>query len=101
MVVLVTASLVEPLSLAKQPSLPGATHIAPSDWDLFAAGQIEGKVPPKIAPIDSQYLHDLGLTRLRGPGAWVTYDSPPAPSHAPLQSDSGVMMAPATQPAKE
>jgi len=99
LVVMVTASLVEPLSLSKQPAVPGATHIAPSDWDLFAAGEIEGKVPPKVAPVDSQYLHDMGLTRLRGPGAWVTYDGPAAASGAPLQSDAGAPM-PATQPAK-
>jgi len=85
LLVLVTASLVEPVSTAKPPLYPGMLHTAPNDWDLYSCGQIEGKLPPKIAPIDSQYLRELGLTRLRGPGAWVTYDSPRVSSSAPLQ----------------
>jgi pilus assembly protein CpaC len=89
LVVLVTPTLVEPLSMANQPPLPGILHMAPNDWELYAMGYIDGKIPPKVNPIDSQYLQGTGLTRLRGPGAWAAYDSPAAPSSAPLQSPAG------------
>jgi pilus assembly protein CpaC len=85
LVVLVTPALVEPVSLANQPLLPGMLHVAPSDWDLYANGQIDGKIPPKVAPVDAEYLQGTGLSRLRGPGAWASYDAPPSPSMAPMQ----------------
>ena len=36
LVVLVTASLVEPMSAALAPLTPGAAHTAPNDWELYA-----------------------------------------------------------------
>jgi pilus assembly protein CpaC len=72
--VLVTASLVEPLSLADAPPVPGMLDIEPNDWELFAEGLIQGRSPARISEADAEYLRELGLHRLRGPGAWA---SPP------------------------
>jgi len=94
LVVLVTASLVEPQANSVT-ALPGILHIRPNDWELFAQGELQGKVPPKVAPIDAAYLQDAGLTRLRGPGAWVTYDSPAPPSQASLNQGVPAATAPA------
>ena len=84
LLILVTATLVEPISPAKEPPLPGLLHLAPNDWELYAMGQIDGKIPPKVGPIECQYLKDTGLSRLRGPGAWATFESPAGISTAPL-----------------
>jgi pilus assembly protein CpaC len=45
LVVLVTASLVEPMSLDKTPPLPGFLHEEPKDWELYLEGRIEGEKP--------------------------------------------------------
>ena len=73
LVILVTASLVEPLSLANTPPLPGGTHTAPNDWELYVEGRIRGKEPAKLDPASAQWLKDMGLDQLVGPGAWATY----------------------------
>jgi pilus assembly protein CpaC len=86
LVVLVTASLVEPQSLATVPPLPGTLHVMPNDWELFAKGQIEGAQPPMLAPADQKHLQQLGLDRLKGPGAWIEYGTPPvAPQPTPVE----------------
>lgn len=79
LVILVTASLVDPLSIASRRPLPGLQHTPPNDWDLYIGGHIENPVMPKLAPIDASQLMDKGLNRLRGPGAWVSYDQKPVP----------------------
>ena len=78
LVMLVTAELVEPLSLATTPPLPGFLHEAPSDWELYGRGWIEGKEPAKIDSSNAQWLERAGLTDLIGAGAWDSYgnDSP-------------------------
>ena len=86
LVVLVTASLVEPSSAAAQPPLPGSLHVAPSDWELYLEGRIEGRAPARIAPADSQTFKQMGLERLKGPGAWANDDSAPASSGASIVS---------------
>src|SRR6185503_13142243 len=48
LVLLVTASLVEPLSVANMPPTPGITHSDPNDWELYAMGKIEGKAPARL-----------------------------------------------------
>jgi pilus assembly protein CpaC len=73
LVVLVTASLVEPLSLAAMPPGPGILHVPPNDWELYALGRIQGSGPAKLADADAQRLRELGLGGLRGPGAWSSY----------------------------
>jgi pilus assembly protein CpaC len=79
--VLVTASLVEPTSETPMP-MPGVLHMRPSDWELYAKGRLQGEGPAKISPADAEYLRELGLHRLKGPGAWVSYGSPEVKSQA-------------------
>jgi pilus assembly protein CpaC len=74
LVILVTASLVEPMSLAAVPPLPGITHQAPNDWEFYIEGRIEGKEPARIDPASQQWLRDMGLDQLAGPGAWDRYE---------------------------
>ena len=95
LLVLVTASLVEPQSFVDGPPLPGLLHLSPNDWELYALGKIDGRIPPKISPVDAQYLRDTGLSRLRGPGSWATYESPSVPSAASLQAPAPASTAPA------
>jgi len=78
LIVLVTASIVEPVNLASDPALPGALHTSPNDWELYLEGRIEGRPPPKISPADAMWLKEAGLDQLRGPGTWATYDKPAA-----------------------
>jgi pilus assembly protein CpaC len=73
LVILVTASLVEPVSMAKAPPLPGVTYTAPNDWELYLEGRQEGKEPAKVDPATAQWFRDMGLDRLVGPGAWDSY----------------------------
>ncbi|MDB5172569.1 MAG: hypothetical protein JWN51_1342 [Phycisphaerales bacterium] len=77
LVLLVTASLVEPGGLRANPPIPGMTHIVPNDWDLYAVGRIEGRTAGKVSPADAEWMRQAGLNRLRGPGAWVSYEATP------------------------
>ena len=77
MVVLVTASLVEPTSNDLNPPLPGAFHEEPSDWELYIEGRLEGRASARVAPVQQDRLKKLGLDKLHGPGAWVSYDGAP------------------------
>ena len=74
LLVLCTASLVEPISSTSLPPLPGTTHVPPSDWELFVKGQVEGAVPPRLDPDDAAWMQQLGLDNLKGPGAWATHN---------------------------
>ncbi len=73
LIVLVTASLVEPISWAKARQVPGDLYQPPNDWELYINGQIEASAPPALPPADAARLKELGLDRLRGPGAWDSY----------------------------
>ena len=82
LVVMVTASFVEPLSTDEDLSdmmLPGSFHTPPNDWELYGLGRLEGAEPGRLSAKQSAWLNETGLSELRGPGAWATYD-PPAPS---------------------
>lgn len=79
LVVLVTATLVEPLSHANNRTLPGEDAVQPNDWEIYMLGQIEG------TPEADEELHEEGehhgddddvasLGKLKGPGAWVRYE---------------------------
>ena len=83
--VLVTAWLVEPMSLASPPPVPGDLHTPPDDWEFFAMGQIEGSTPATLSPAEAKWFQDMGLDELRGPGAWVTYEKSSSPSRAPCK----------------
>jgi len=85
LVVLVTANLVEPMSLASVPPLPGFLDEEPSDWELYLEGRIESKTPAKISPTDMKWLREMGLDKLSGPGAWDSYENSIVPSQADLQ----------------
>jgi pilus assembly protein CpaC len=75
LVILVTATLVEPLSLAEAPPLPGFMHVDPNDWEFYIEGQIKGKRPISITHNESEWLKEIGLDELAGPGAWDSYES--------------------------
>jgi pilus assembly protein CpaC len=74
LVVLVTASLVEPLSTTVDPPVPGELNTDPNDWELYGLGLIQGQEPPKISPAQMTWLKERGLDRLLGPGAWEKHD---------------------------
>lgn len=84
LVMLVTAELVEPMSLATTPPLPGFLHTAPSDWELYGRGRIEGKEPAKLDAANAQWFKKRGLTDLFGAGAWDSYgkDAPSSQAEA-------------------
>jgi pilus assembly protein CpaC len=87
LVILVTVSLVEPMSLASTPPLPGFAHAEPNDWELFIEGRIEGKEPAKINADHARYLQEMGLDRLVGPGAWDSYGAPQSSSQGEFSSN--------------
>jgi pilus assembly protein CpaC len=82
MVVLVTATLVEPLNLAETPPLPGFMDDEPNDWELYIEGKIDGTYLPKVNSADAEWMRQMGLDKLIGPGAWDYYDNPATPSKA-------------------
>jgi len=88
LVVLVTASLVEPMSLATPPPVPGFLHEDPNDWEFYLEGRIEGKAPAKINSDSAKFLKQMGLDRLAGPGAWDLYGKPISSSQADRTSSS-------------
>jgi pilus assembly protein CpaC len=87
LVVLVTASLVEPADNVRPGLVPGDQHVEPTDWELYIDGRLEGKVKP-LAPVDAEWIRERGLNRLQGPGAWTTHDQPKAVSDAPMGYES-------------
>lgn len=82
LIVLVTANLIEPLSIDSDPPVPGDLHVPPDDWELFAEGQIHGKIDTQVFLPEPECFRELGFHRLRGPGAWARHGQPPAPSLA-------------------
>lgn len=85
LVVLVTPTLVEPLS--QTPTVPGLTHVDPNDWEFYAMGMLEGspKSLPKAAKEDLQWLQSMGLQNLRGAGAWARHGQPTPHSKAMIK----------------
>jgi Flp pilus assembly secretin CpaC len=82
LVILVTASLVEPMSLAETPPLPGFLHSDPNDWEFYLEGRLKGKEPAKIHSRDAEWLKKMNLDQLIGPGAWDSYNQPISSSRA-------------------
>jgi pilus assembly protein CpaC len=74
LVIMVTASLVEPLSTTVEAPLPGELNTDPNDWELYGLGLLQGQEPPRIAPAQKAWLKERGLDRLLGPGAWEGED---------------------------
>jgi Flp pilus assembly secretin CpaC len=88
LVILVTASLVEPMSLAEAPPVPGFLHSDPNDWEFYLEGRLEGKEPAKIHSHDAEWLRKMDLDQLKGPGAWDSYNEPVSSSRADRASNS-------------
>ena len=89
LIVLVTASLVEPMSVpGSAVPLPTDMHVPPSDWELYAEGRLEGEAPSAISLADSTWLKEQGLDQLRGPGAWASHGNPIAASQATIRPSS-------------
>lgn len=82
LLVLVTASLVEPISAGQAIPMPGITQSIPNDWELYGLGQLVGEPPTSNPANVSAWLNESGLERLRGPGAWAYYNSTPTPVQA-------------------
>lgn len=88
LVILVTASLVEPMSVAVTPTPPGFLHSRPSDWELYLEGRVEGEEPAKISSTNAQWLKKIGLSRLLGPGAWDSHDKAISFSQAEMEPNT-------------
>jgi Flp pilus assembly secretin CpaC len=82
LVILVTPTLVEPMSDVNLPPLPGALHVTPDDWELYGMGQIQGAAAPRLSPADAAWLKKMGFASLKGPGGWDSYDRGVAKSQA-------------------
>ncbi len=78
LVVLATASLIEPSVVSEDYPAPGSFHVTPDDWELYMDGRLDGMTPDRMTPADAAWLREKGLDRLQGPGAWATYDQAPA-----------------------
>jgi pilus assembly protein CpaC len=96
MLVLVTASLVEPVSQLNLPVPPGGTHEDPSDWGLYVEGRLGSS--QKLSQGDSESMRSLGLDRLRGPGAWMSHGQTPAYSQARSDQSAPASAPPSAQP---
>jgi pilus assembly protein CpaC len=78
MVVLVTASLVEPQSVnIDDVPAPGVTHRPPNGWELFLGGKIEGEARANLPPLTEERIKELRLDKLHGPGTWASYEKEP------------------------
>jgi pilus assembly protein CpaC len=90
LVVLVTASLVEPMSLAGVPPVPGFTHAEPNDWEFYIEGRLEGKEPARIDSGNAESLKQMRLNQLAGPGAWDSYNKPASSGQAAATANPGL-----------
>ena len=52
--------------------------MVPNDWEVYGLGRVEGRGAARVTKNDADWLRETGLDRLRGPGAWASYDSPAA-----------------------
>jgi pilus assembly protein CpaC len=75
LVVLVTPEMVAPLNPHQVTHVPGAKHVQPNDWELFALGRLEGEQPEDGASADDEVpapkpaeaYAPAAAARLRGP----------------------------------
>ena len=83
LLVLVTASLVEPLSVDKPLPVPGSAHVTPDDWSFYVDGRITGEPPAPVSVEQAESIKQLGLHRLIGPGSWAEYGQPVRMARSP------------------
>jgi len=62
---------------------------------LFVDGKLEGKVKPILSEADADWMREMGLNRLQGPGAFSSHDAKPAISRA----EPEMTAEPAVEPA--
>jgi pilus assembly protein CpaC len=96
LVLLVTPSLIEPVSAKAPAALPGSDYTVPGDWSFYVRGEIEGRTPWKPLP-PATAITDLGLERLHGPGAWADYEQGSARSQAVLRPSPSTVESPAPE----
>ena len=80
LVVLVTASLVEPLSIAGDPPLPGVLDMPARRLGTLRRRTDRGRKTATLSSYESAWLTKLGFDQLEGPGTWETYEQGPAQS---------------------
>jgi len=97
LVMLVTASLVEPQSTTEKPILPGDLDKRPNDWEFYFLGQTENS-QAAVSPQDSARMQAQGLNDLRGPGAWASYSTGIPAKTGETPANQAAPTAPATQP---
>ncbi|MDI6451678.1 type II and III secretion system protein family protein [Anaerobaca lacustris] len=85
LVILVTASLIEPMNMANRPPVPGVTHAPPNDWELYLEGRLEAAEPARLDPATAEAMRQMGLDKLVGPGAWDAHDGKAAPAAPPSE----------------
>lgn len=86
LVVIVTADLVEPLDDGMDRPVPGDLHASPNDWELFIEGEIHGEV---AVGHPMARLKALGLSGLKGPGAWRRSDQARILAADPMPAGGG------------
>jgi len=78
LLVIVTASLAEARSVPMDSvPYPGMRHVAPNDWELYVNGSLEGKIASALPPVQVERMKQMGIDKLKGPGAWASYESRP------------------------
>lgn len=90
LVVLVRASLVEPLSTTDTVPVPGDLHRPPDDVELYLEGRLESGKPPETPTPDGPWKERMGMSALKGPGMWQRYGSPSVAARPTLRQSAFV-----------
>ena len=56
---------------------------------VYIQGRIEGQEPAKLNSTDADWLRQMGLDELIGPGAWDSYNNPGTLSQADVKPADG------------
>lgn len=102
LLILVTATLVEPMSIDSVPPLPGDDHVVPNDWELYSEGRVEGD-PRESLGAQADWAQHTGFDQLRGPGSWAFSAKPQirhqaaAPPPGSLRANQGTPAADANR----
>jgi pilus assembly protein CpaC len=88
LVVLATATLVEPLDHNPNRLVPGDLYEVPNDWELYLQGRIEGMIWESSSSPDGARINQSVLKKLKGPGAWATYHQGASAKRSPVNPTS-------------